>query len=232
MPAFSVALTASQHRAKLRASMANPDRRAVIDVGTNSTKLLVGDVADGQVTPVHETSRQTRLGEGFYDTHHLQPEPIARTAAAIAELTARARELQAQSIRVVATSAARDADNPEALLSAIRDAAGLCVELISGAQEADWAFRGVTSNPELAHQRLLILDLGGGSTEFILGEGIAQHFRHSFPLGTVRLIERIPHSDPPQEDELEACRNWIRNFLKSEIEPRLEQAKDCQLAAR
>jgi exopolyphosphatase/guanosine-5'-triphosphate,3'-diphosphate pyrophosphatase len=201
-----------------------PIRRAVIDVGTNSTKLLVGDVTAGEVAPVLETSRQTRLGEGFYETHHLQPEPIARTARAIRELTDTARGLGTSSLRVIATSAAREANNAEALIGAVREATGLRLEIISGAQEADWAFRGVTTDQQLAMQPLIILDLGGGSTEVIIGAGNIQHFRHSFSLGTVRLMEKIPHSDPPRAAELEACRDWVRNFLGTEVTPRVQQS--------
>jgi exopolyphosphatase/guanosine-5'-triphosphate,3'-diphosphate pyrophosphatase len=201
-----------------------PIRRAVIDVGTNSTKLLVGDVAAGQVAPVLETSIQTRLGEGFYEAHQLQSEPMARTAAAISELAAKARQLEAESIRVFATSAAREANNPQGLVKAVLDATGLKLEIISGAQEADWAFRGVTGDPELAARPVLILDLGGGSAEFILGAGSIQHFRHSFPLGTVRLLQKIPHGDPPQPSELEACRDWVRSFLLAEVAPRVQQS--------
>src|SRR6516164_9502949 len=87
-------------------------RRAVIDVGTNSVKLLVADVHGREVVPVHEESRQTRLGKGFYGTHRLQPEPVARTAEAVWEFTEVAREKNAQNVRVIATSAARDAVNP------------------------------------------------------------------------------------------------------------------------
>ena len=87
-------------------------RRAVIDVGTNSIKLLVADVRGQTVLPVHEESRQTRLGKGFYETHQLQPESIARTAEAVWEFGEIAREKNAASVRVVATSAARDAINP------------------------------------------------------------------------------------------------------------------------
>jgi exopolyphosphatase/guanosine-5'-triphosphate,3'-diphosphate pyrophosphatase len=201
-----------------------PVRRAVIDVGTNSTKLLVGDVTSGRIVPVLETSRQTRLGEGFYETLHLQPEAIARTAAAISELAATARELAVESLRVIATSAARDANNSQALRKAVHDAAGLEIEIISGAREADWAFHGVTSDPQLSTQPVLILDLGGGSTEFILGAGTIQHFRHSFPLGTVRLLEKFPHSDPPRQTELQACRDWVRGFLQMEVAPRVRQS--------
>lgn len=210
-----------------------PIRRAVIDVGTNSTKLLVGDVTAGVVAPVLETSRQTRLGEGFYEAHHLRPEPIARTALAIRELATTARDLGTASLRVIATSAAREANNPEALLAAVREAAGLRLEIVSGSQEADWAFRGVASDPELAREPLLILDLGGGSTELILGEGRTQHFRHSFPLGTVRLMEKLPYHDPPQPAELDACRDWVRKFLGEEVEPVVRKPlEQCRADAR
>src|SRR3954470_22042102 len=172
-------------------------RRAVIDVGTNSVKLLVADVAGHDVHPVCEDSKQTRLGQGFYETHRLQPEPIAKTARAVMKFAALARELRADSVRVIATSAARDAINPQELVSALEGDSGLKVEIISGDQEAEWAFQGVTTDPELARQPLLLLDVGGGSTEFILGHGEHKHFRESFPLGTVRLMEKFPHADPP-----------------------------------
>jgi exopolyphosphatase/guanosine-5'-triphosphate,3'-diphosphate pyrophosphatase len=199
-------------------------RRAVIDVGTNSVKLLVADVAGHDVRPVWEDSKQTRLGSGFYETHRLQPEPIAKTARAVAQFAGLAREVKATSIRVIATSAARDAVNPAELLSAIEAACGLKVEIISGEQEAEWAFHGVTTDPGLARQPLLLLDVGGGSTEFILGQGEHKHFRHSFPLGTVRLMEKIPHGDPPSPKELAACREWLRTFFAKEVQPKLEPA--------
>ena len=115
-------------------------RRAVIDVGTNSIKLLVADVSGRNVQPVHEESRQTRLGKGFYETHQLQPESIARTAEAVAEFERIAREQNSTSTRVIATSAARDAVNPRELTVAIERASGLKTEIISGGREAEWAF--------------------------------------------------------------------------------------------
>src|SRR5690349_6418181 len=96
-------------------------RRAVIDVGTNSIKLLVADVAGREVSPFREESRQTRLGRGFYKTHQLQSEPIAASAQAVAEFAQRAREDKAVSVRVIATSAARDASNAAELIAAIRE---------------------------------------------------------------------------------------------------------------
>jgi exopolyphosphatase/guanosine-5'-triphosphate,3'-diphosphate pyrophosphatase len=199
-------------------------RRAVIDVGTNSVKLLIADVAGGDVRPVHEESRQTRLGKGFYETHRLQPEPIARTAEAVWEFAGTARERSADSLRVIATSAARDAMNPRDLTNAIERAAGLKTEIITGAREADWAFRGVTSDPRLAKTPLLLLDVGGGSTEFILGHGTKKSFAHSFPLGTVRLMEKFPHSDPPTTAQFKATRDWVKNLFQAEVWPLLEPA--------
>jgi exopolyphosphatase/guanosine-5'-triphosphate,3'-diphosphate pyrophosphatase len=199
-------------------------RRAVIDVGTNSIKLLVADVLGRDAQPVHEESRQTRLGRGFYETRLLQPEAIARTAEAVAEFAKTARENKAASIRVIATSAVRDAVNPGDLTSAVELASGLKVEIISGEREAELAFQGVTTDPALAKTPLLLLDVGGGSTEFILGRGEHKHFAHSFPLGTVRLMEQFPHSDPPVHSEFIACHDWVENFLKSEVRPKLESA--------
>jgi exopolyphosphatase / guanosine-5'-triphosphate,3'-diphosphate pyrophosphatase len=199
-------------------------RRAVIDVGTNSIKLLVADVRGHDVQPVHEESRQTRLGRGFYETHRLQPEPIARTAEAVWEFVEIAREKNADAIRVIATSAARDAVNPLDLTGSIFRASGLPTEIITGALEAEWVFHGVTTDPELARQPLLLLDVGGGSTEFIVGGGGEKHFAHSFPLGTVRLMEKFPHGDPPKKSEFNACREWLKHFLHHEIRPQVEPA--------
>ena len=125
-------------------------RRAIIDVGTNSVKLLVADVTGRQVAPVHEESRQTRLGRGFYETRRLQPEPIARTAEAVWEFAEIAGDHGAAPVRVIATSAAREAVNPKDLTDCIFRACGLKTEIISGAREAEWAFQGVATDPELA----------------------------------------------------------------------------------
>jgi exopolyphosphatase/guanosine-5'-triphosphate,3'-diphosphate pyrophosphatase len=201
----------------------NGTRRAVIDVGTNSIKLLIGVVADGVVHPVDERSDQTRLGAGFYATHELQPVPIARTASAVARFVAMARDADTESIRVIATSAARDARNAEDLTQAIQRAAGLRVEIISGEQEAEWVFGGVTSDPALHGRQLLILDVGGGSTEFIVGHHGHHVFRQSFPIGSVRLLEQFHPGDPPSLAEVAACRQWLRDFFNREIGPPVER---------
>jgi exopolyphosphatase/guanosine-5'-triphosphate,3'-diphosphate pyrophosphatase len=106
----------------------------------------------------------------------------------------------------------------------VERAAGLRVEIISGEQEAEWAFQGVTSDAELARHPLLLLDVGGGSTEFILGQGDRLDFRQSFRLGTVRLLEQFPVSDPPSPAEHAASRAWLQRFLQTEVRPALEPA--------
>src|SRR5271165_2009119 len=125
-------------------------RRAVIDVGTNSVKLLVADVAGRDVSPVLEESRQSRLGRGFYESHRLQPEAVARTVEAVWEFAEIARDKSAVSVRVIATSAARDAVNAADLTNSIERASGLKTEIITGEREAEWVFQGVATDPELA----------------------------------------------------------------------------------
>jgi exopolyphosphatase / guanosine-5'-triphosphate,3'-diphosphate pyrophosphatase len=203
-------------------------RRTVIDVGTNSVKVLVADVEDGIVQPVFEDSEQTRLGAGFFETRKLQPGTIAHTARAVADFATRGRKAGAQSTRVIATSAAREALNAAELVKAIHDSAGLGVEIISGEQEADWAYKGVTSDSALAHQPLVLMDLGGGSTEFIVGKGASKHFRQSFQLGSVRLQERFAVSDPPPARQLAECRSFVSDFLNREIRPQLAPALERQ----
>src|SRR4051812_47111839 len=196
-------------------------RRSVVDVGTNSVKLLVAEVAESTARPIWEESIQTRLGEGFYPEHILQPVPISETAKAVATFAAKAAALGAARPRVVATSAARDAKNQVQLISAIQTASGLPVEIITGEQEANYAFLGVTSDPRLARRPLMLLDVGGGSTELILaGEG-GKQLAVSFALGTVRLMQEMQPADPPGPDQLANCRRFLKHFVDDEIAPRL-----------
>ena len=205
----------------LPSPISSASRRAVIDIGTNSVKLLVADVSPGAVEPVWEGSEQTRLGRGFYDDHRLRPEAIADTAKAVAQFVQTAREHGATHVRIIATSAARDAVNAWELLDAVHAASGQTVEVISGSQEADLAFQGVLTDTSLGDQPMLILDVGGGSTEFILGDAGRSVFCDSFKLGTVRLLESTQLSDPPTPDELAATRSQLRRFLDREVRPQL-----------
>lgn len=197
-------------------------RRALIDIGTNSVKLLVGEVADEQVVPACEESEQTRLGRGFYKTRRLQASAIEYTARAVSRFVERARQFETSDIRLIATSAARDAVNKDELLHAIQSVCGLPVEVISGDQEAEWVFQGVCSDSRFHDHKLMILDVGGGSMEIIIGEKGHHSFCQSFPLGSVRLLEKLAPGDPPTADDLGACRSWLRDFFNQEIAPAIE----------
>lgn len=203
-------------------------RKAVIDVGTNSVKVLVADVDDGAVVPVWETSEQTRLGQGFYESRRLQPGPIHASAQVVARFSHEAASLGSTTPRVIATSAARDAANAQDLIEAIHAASGLTTEVISGETEAEWGFSGVTTDPSCLGRTLLVLDVGGGSTEFILGRrdasGLHLAYRHSCPIGSVRLQERFPPSDPPGSLQLARVRSWLEEFLERDIRPGLTAA--------
>jgi len=198
-----------------------PVHRAVIDIGTNSIKLLVAEVYGTHVHPLCEESEQTRLGKGLYENHRLGNEAIHATAHFAAKFAAIARTQNAVHIRVIATSAARDAANRDELLQVVADKAALRVEVISGAQEAELAFLGVTTDSALNDQRLCILEVGGGSAQFIIGEDRRLEFAQSFKLGGVRLMELFPISAPPQPEELCRCREWLREFIVREIQPAL-----------
>jgi exopolyphosphatase/guanosine-5'-triphosphate,3'-diphosphate pyrophosphatase len=191
-------------------------RRAVIDVGTNSVKLLVGDVKDGLITPVFEDSKQTRLGAGLYTEHCLQPEAIAKTAQAISQYATEARQQGAQSVLIIATSATRDARNAIDLLNAIKQAANLPVRILSGDEEAEWVFGGVMTDARLATESVFIIDVGGGSTEIIIGDNGNKNWSGSFNIGAVRLLEQLKPSDPPGLAALQTCRESLRNFFAND----------------
>ena len=161
-------------------------RRGVIDIGTNSVKLLIADLHGGNISPHLETSRQTRLGRGLYADGKLQAEPIEATVAAVNELLALARRNDCGDIRIIATSAVREAANSGELLESL----GQAVQILSGDDEARLAFAGAVSYLRLVKQPVVVLDTGGGSTEVIVGDAGGMRFHLSLPLGSVRLMER------------------------------------------
>ena len=166
-------------------------RRAVIDIGTNTVKLLVADIRDGQVFPVVSKDLTTRLGEGVDATRQLSPAAIARTVAAITGYVADVQELAVADLTAFTTSAARDAGNRQEFLAAVHRQSGLTVEVLTGQREAELIFRGVASDPAWSTNQLLVLDIGGGSAEFIQGAAGKIDRWQSLPLGAVRLTEQF-----------------------------------------
>jgi exopolyphosphatase / guanosine-5'-triphosphate,3'-diphosphate pyrophosphatase len=196
--------------------------RAVIDVGTNSVKLLIADVGADTIRPILEQSEHTRLGRGFYESHQLRPDAMSQTATAVARFAETARREGASAIRIIATSAARDAVNRVELTEAIESCCGLKTQVISGEDEAELVFRGVITDPKFQGRRLMILDVGGGSSEIILGEGEHHEFRQSVDLGSVRLLEKLKPADPPSADDLRNCRAFLKDFFNRQIDPNTE----------
>lgn len=160
----------------------------------------------------------------MHEERFLQPEAIARTAQVMAKFAEVAKASGPASIRVVATSAAREALNRAELLATVKQVAGLDMEIISGEQEAEWVFGGVSSDPKLRGNPLLIVDVGGGSTEVILGDDSLVYYRRSFAIGALRLFELLKPADPPSAEDLAQCRATLHDFLHWEVAPELESA--------
>jgi len=196
------------------------NRRAIIDVGSNSVKLLIADVVDGVVMPFIHKGEQTRLGQGVFETGQLASEAIEATARVVADFAAKAKGQGAASVRVLATSAAREAANGDGLAAAIAEG-GLELEIIDGQTEAELVLRGVRSLPDLAEGPLAIIDVGGGSTEFLVADATALRLQHSFPLGTVRWLEAFPVSDPPTAAERAKLAQALDDFLDEQVTPKL-----------
>src|SRR5919106_5518556 len=174
-------------------------RVAAIDLGTNTTRLLVADVDDGRVDEVVRRTAITRLGEGVDERRRLLPLPIARVRNVLSDYRREAETLGAERALVVATSAVRDADNGEAFLGEIEWSYGFSTRLVGGDEEAALTLRGIGAAREL-DAGTLVVDIGGGSTELVCGDE-----RTSLDVGAVRLTERYLHTDPPTDEELNAC---------------------------
>jgi exopolyphosphatase / guanosine-5'-triphosphate,3'-diphosphate pyrophosphatase len=191
-------------------------RVAAVDIGTNSTRLLVADVADGRVDDLARETRITRLGEGVDRRRRLLPVPIARVRNVLSDYRRTLESLGAERTLAIATSAIRDAENGEAFLGEVEWSYGFSTRLLSGHDEALLMFRGVTSERDL-HPGTVIVDIGGGSTELVAGEPDGVRWHDSLDIGSVRLTERFLHGDPPTEDELESCAAAVQALLAERV---------------
>jgi exopolyphosphatase/guanosine-5'-triphosphate,3'-diphosphate pyrophosphatase len=187
-------------------------RVAVIDIGTNSTRLLVADVEDRQVEEVDRRTRVTRLGSGVELSGNLATEAIEAVCEVLAEYVAVYRKLGATKIDAIATSAVRDATNGHAFIAELRERFALDARILTGEEEALLTSRGATAEDPPA-QPVVVIDIGGGSTELIVGTGTEVAFHTSIQAGVVRHTERHLVSDPPTPTELEALANDILALL-------------------
>ncbi len=191
---------------------------AAIDCGTNSIRLLIADVSDGRLRDVHRETRIVRLGQGVDATGRFAPHAIDRTRAALTDYASLLRAHGVERVRMVATSAARDVSNRDAFFAMTAEVLGSAVpgavaEVITGEEEAGLSFRGAVGELDSAAAPFVVVDLGGGSTEIVLG-GDRVVASYSADIGCVRLTERCLHSDPPTPEEVAAARRVVRERLQ------------------
>src|SRR6201981_856611 len=182
---------------------------AAVDIGSNSVRLKIARLRGRKLQPIHEDREVTRLGEGVFRSNFLSPESMAETVKVLRRFHRTAQRLGTDSVRVVATSALRDARNSQAFLEWVRSATGWDVEIISGLEEGRLIHLGLVSNLRLAHSTILMIDLGGGSCELTVSR--QEHIREtvSLPLGAVRLTSEFLAHDPPRKGELQRMRGFI-----------------------
>ena len=186
---------------------------AVLDVGSNTVRLLVARCADGELEPVIDRSEFVRLGKGVDKTGELAPERQEAGVTAIRRLAEEARNLGADSIVAIATSAIRDAANGEAFVHRVKQETGVPLEIITGDQEAELTFGGATYRMSL-EGGVLVCDLGGGSAELIHATHAGIRWAVSRPLGSGRLTERYIEHDPPSASEVQAVGDGVVGTLR------------------
>lgn len=196
-------------------------RVAAVDCGTNSIRLLVADVDPGRdrLADVIRRNEIVRLGQGVDRTGRLAPEALERTRAALAAYTAELRQLGARRVRLVATSATRDAENRDEFRDMVRTTLGVEPEVITGDEEAALSFAGAIRGLTGGEPPFLVLDIGGGSTELVLGGSAGTgtdapvDAAYSMNIGCVRIYERHLHDDPPTPDQIARAEADVRAAL-------------------
>ena len=198
-------------------------RIATIDVGTNTAQLLIAEVSDGTLTPLHEDSRVIRLGEGVDARRRVNAAAMQRLKAALLEYRAVAErfDLTPDAIYIGATSASRDAQNQAALIDFVRRETGLAYTIISGEEEARWSFAGAVSALNELRDLCAVIDIGGGSTELIVGNPATGTltYRHSYDMGTVRITERFFATQPPAAPAIATAQQFVLDLLTATPPP-------------
>ncbi len=196
-----------------------PEPGAVLDVGSNTVRLLVARVFDGEVHPLADRSAFVRLGQGVDASGRLDRDRMVTAIGAIRDFAREARTLGAATVIAIATSAVRDAENGQEFSRRVREETGVDLEIISGDREAELTFLGATIGIDLTHGAV-ICDLGGGSAELIAATADGIRWRQSVKLGSGRLTERFVHHDPPPPSEIESVQAFVVETLRSL--PRIE----------
>jgi exopolyphosphatase / guanosine-5'-triphosphate,3'-diphosphate pyrophosphatase len=192
-------------------------RVAVVDIGTNSTRLLVADVGDGRVREVARRSTVTRLGRGVDTSAQLSAEAIEDVCFVVGNYIERYEDLGAERVTAIATSAVRDASNSQMFLAELRERFALDARILNGAEEAGLTYAGASADRPPG-ERTLVIDIGGGSTELIVGDGPDVGFYASLQAGTVRHTERYLKTDPAEPAHLEDLAADVRGLISEALE--------------
>jgi exopolyphosphatase/guanosine-5'-triphosphate,3'-diphosphate pyrophosphatase len=197
----------------VKSDLTFPEKVASIDIGTNTILLLIAKVEEGKIHPLFEIETIARLGEGVQKNGILLKEAMDRGIQTLTQYLKRCQEMGVQEIFAVGTSALREAKNSEGFLKRVKEKLELSIEVISGEEEAQLSFLAVANDLQESEKPIFVVDVGGGSTEFILGKGDEIRNWISLPLGSVRLTEEFLRSDPVQEEEWEKMEGKIRKLL-------------------
>lgn len=191
-------------------------RVAAIDMGTNSTRLLVAEIEHGRLRELDRRTRVTRLGRGVDLSRQLCSEAIDEVCDAVGEYVRIAERLGAEQVTAIATSAVRDATNADAFVAELRERFALDSRILDGAEEARLTYRGAVSDRD-PRPDTLVVDIGGGSTELVLGEGTEVRGFRSLQCGTVRHSERYLKNDPPTAAELEELASDVSGLIEAAL---------------
>jgi exopolyphosphatase / guanosine-5'-triphosphate,3'-diphosphate pyrophosphatase len=200
-------------------------RVAVIDIGTNSTRLLVADVEGGRVSEVERRSRVTRLGRGVDLSGQLSAEAIEAVCETIGDHLSICREAGVETVDAIATSAVRDASDGSAFLAELRERFALSARVLDGEEEARLTYLGASSDQQPI-EPTLVIDIGGGSTELVVGTGAEISFHASLQAGVVRHTERHISADPPTAVELEGLAADARGLIEASVAAHPEAASE------
>ena len=195
-------------------------RVASIDIGTNTILLLIAEAHEGRLKPLFEKETIVRLGEGLQKTGELSPAAMERGLQTLARYLEECQTMKAKKIFTIGTSALREANNSKVFLKMVKEELDLSIEIISGEKEAQLSFLAVAMDLKETEKPILVVDVGGGSTEFILGKGGRITQWASLPLGSVRFTEQFLLSDPVQKGEWEKMEKEIRKSFINIPRPR------------
>jgi len=193
---------------------------SVIDIGTNTVILLIAKVNKSSIRVLHDEAHITRLGQGLSENHFFHAAAMQRTLEVLKKFKKTCDEFDVEKIEVVGTAAFRVAANAQVMLEKVKDECGFKVKIITGEEEAEAVFHAAYHDFQKEHKKLLVIDIGGGSTEIIIGPGPKNGPQAlvSLPMGSVRLTEEYIRHDPIAPEEFKSLLNFLKNELQDQLD--------------